>query len=108
MNMAMVLYIKQMKRKNRVIPFIDDNLKAIVTYFITDNPKLKRNDWSIPVENNDGEYIYLDRLITDKNVGIAGIRHGVVDIIKYLSSKYPDKKILWHSRRGNEVYIKNS
>lgn len=107
----MVLYIRQMKHRNRVIPFFDESnyLNAIVTYFIVDDFKINRSNlWSMVKENPEGKYIFLDRLITNKKVGISNIKKGISDIVKFVNQKYPDKKIVWQSRRGYEIHLKNN
>ena len=93
-------YIKNLYERDRVLIFTDDNyrIKGIMAYFITDNiEQFKREDiWSMPDEDENGRFIYIDKLITDKN---SNLRSNFLDTMKYLQSKYPGKKIIWHSRR---------
>lgn len=105
-------YFRFMHLKDRMLLFFDNDGHVVggVTYVLTHDPgSLKRkNIWSIPREDADGNFIYLDRMTADRRQNIS---LGLKDLRQYLKTKYPDKRICWHSRRtgklkeaGYEVY----
>jgi len=109
------LYFKIMHFKDRLLLFTDGN-KVVggVSWVLTNNPSslLRENIWSVPKEDNDGKFIYLDRCTTDRTQSIF---YGLRDLCRKFWRIYPDKKICWHSRKtgklkeiGHEVFAKSS
>ena len=106
-------YIKEMHERDRVVIFANNNrnIKGLVTFFITDDiSKFNRdsNVWDIPSgENLNGKYIYLDRLITDRN---SNIKANIGQLINYFKTRFPDKQIVYKSRGRNarEICLKSS
>ena len=97
-------YFKCMHLKNRCIVFADDEqkIRAMATFVITDDPTSIRRSglWGLPEENPQGKFILVDRLITDRN---SSLRNGMIDMLNYFKKKYPDKKVVWKSRKKGEV-----
>lgn len=98
------LYFNLMHRKNRMFLFLDENDNVVggITYVFTNEPEKVSNRyiWSIPKEDIDGKFIYIDR-VTSKR-GQNGLR-ALRKLCQYLWTLYPDKKIVWHSRRTGKL-----
>lgn len=103
-------YFKEMHARGRLYRFEnrDGHIVGILGYVLTNNPEkiLRSHDiWSLPPEDYDGEFIYLDRLATDRK---SNIFRGLKDLIRYFSRHYPGKTIIWHSRKtGTLKEIRN-
>ena len=103
-------YIKEMHDKDRLVLVTDDNniVKAMLGFSIVSNPMIKRDDvWSIPNEDMRGDYILIDRLITDR---LTPIKCNLRMVIEYLKNRFPNKKVIWNTRRKNaehEVFAEN-
>ncbi len=99
-------YFKEMFGRDRIFCFLDENqiFRGMATYVFTDNPEaLRRTDvWSTPEEHIGGRYIFIDKLVIEKD---GGLRQGATALMRFLKNKYPDKKVLWHSRRGGHEKI---
>jgi len=97
--MSKETYIKIMHNKDRLLVFTDENMKArgMVSWVLTNSPEnMVRDDiWSIPQEDKDGQWIFIDRLVSDEQYPI---RTNMLGLMKYFKQKYPDKKVIWHSR----------
>jgi len=104
--MTKEIYVSVMHLRNRCVLFTDDNnnIRGLVTFFITDNPKnvIRDGIWGIPKEKNDGEWIMVDRCITDRE---ASIRPNLIELIKYFKQRFPDKKVVWQSRGKKNAEI---
>ena len=106
-------YIQEMHNKDRVIIFADDdnNIKALITFFITnDINKFRRSSelWNIPNgEDSDGRYIYIDRLITDHN---QSLKANMPQMVSYFNNRFPNKEIVYKSRGkyAREICLKSS
>lgn len=96
-------YFRLMHLKNRCVFFTDDRnkVRALATFVITDDPiNIRRNGiWGVPEENPQGRFIYADRLITDRQ---SPIKCNMMELIRYFSNKFPDKKMVWQSRRRRD------
>jgi hypothetical protein len=92
-------YIKTMHHKDRLLVFTDENMKVrgMVSWVLTNNPEnmVREDIWSIPIEDRNGQWIFIDRLINDEQYKI---RTNMVGLLKYFKQKFPDKKIIWYSR----------
>ena len=99
-------YFAEMFGRDRIFCFLDENgiLRGMAAYFFTNEPEsLRRTDlWSTPEEHIGGRYIFIDKLVIEKG---GGLRQGATELIKFLKYKHPDKKVLWHSRRGKHEKI---
>ncbi len=106
------LYLKLMHLKERLFLFVTGGDKVVggVSWVLTNDPRslLRENIWSVPKEDENGKYVYLDRLITDRKQSIF---FGLRNLCNHFWTLYPDKRICWHSRRtgklkeaGYEVY----
>lgn len=98
------LYFMQMHKKDRVILFFDkESVVGGITYVFTDNPEMlneRRNIWSIPKEDKNGKFVYIDRLTTNRKQSILS---GLKELCRYFWTKYPEKQICWHSRRTGKL-----
>lgn len=86
-----------MHLKNRCIVFTDkeNKMRALATFAIVNKP-VNKNPWDIPKEDRGGKFLLVDRLITDKK---SEIRTNMRELIKYFKTKYPNKCIIWQSRK---------
>lgn len=111
--MTKELYIKIMHIKDRCILFYDENkIHGVITYVLTDKPeKLSDDVWRIPKDNPNGKYIYFDRLISyHKDNKDSPLFKNIKQTIRYFKNRFPDKQIVWNSRRANgrQFNFKNS
>ena len=93
-------YFHKMNLKGRLLFGYSSENKVIgvVTFFLTNDPnRFIRDDiWSVPKEDENGKYIYLDRIVTNRNIDLAS----QLEILKkYFDYQFPNKQIIWHSRR---------
>ncbi len=101
-------YYKEMRRKDRLVPFIvDGKTHGFVTFFIGNGnvEKYVREDmWSVVDDEPLGDTCYVDHLITNKDRKNCGHAHKCfstfVDLIK---NKYPNvKRLRWNRvKEGN-------
>jgi len=101
-------YISEMYSRDRIFVMLDkfNNLIAVATFCITDNPKdlIRDEPWSLPEDNPNGKYFVFDRLVS----GLKDKRKYMIigrELIRRAKHKYPNKTMLWFSRRKeNAIY----
>ena len=101
-------YMKDMFKRNRVILVSGKGrIEAVICYFLTDNANLPKFDnkplWSTPYDSNDGDIIFIDKMVASK--WNRRLRMTIHDAIQ---EKYPFvEQVIWLREPKNRHVIIN-
>lgn len=101
--MDKIQYIKLMHLRDRCVVFTDEDnkIRALATFVITNEPNniIRNNIWDIPRNDNpEGKYVCVDRIISDRK---QSIKEGMMNLTNYFNNHYPNKLMVWQTRRKN-------
>lgn len=103
-------YYHEMSRRGRLIPIRGkQGVKALITYYVGDDDSkyLRNNPWTVLEDNPlKGETVYIDQLITDKEVGNSQYSWAVFGYLKeYFKYRFPQVKRMKWLRKGKLTVV---